>query len=124
MVTTAAEETRQLITAFINIHNVLGPGLQQKFYLNALETELLRMNLPHRRLTKDNPMEQQIKNEMHPDFIAFNNIAIRILTTNCIEDKHRFDMYEILESTDFPVGVLVTFGCRRILFENVRHPRK
>lgn len=124
MITTAAAETRQLIAASIKIHNDLGSGLQQKSYINALETELLRMNLPHRCLTKDNPIEQQVKKEIYPDFIAYNNIAIQILTANCIEDEHRLGMYEILKSTNCLVGILLIFGRRRILFESVRHPHK
>ena len=106
------ELTRQIIGACYEVHNVLGPGLEERFYRDALAHELELQGLTCRR-------EQEFVVEYKGKRLGLHRIDLIVEDTVLIElkavtgkllDVHVAQTISERNVSRLPVALLVNFG--------------
>jgi GxxExxY protein len=108
------DEGYQLLGACFEVYNVLGFGLAEELYQEAVEIELqLRgiSNVSRPKLTciyKD----RQLRKTYFPDFVVFGSVVVELKAVRQLEEEHYGQILNYLRITQHPVGYLVNFGKR------------
>lgn len=114
------EITGEIIGCAMEVHRVLGPGFQEYVYQKALEIELKQKNIQHHR-------EFEIKIYYKGGYIALRRVGFlvkEIITVELkarteIDDAHLAQAINYLESSSYPVGLLINFGAKSLQFKRL-----
>lgn len=106
------ELTRQIIAACYEVHNVLGPGLEERFYRDALAYELELRGLKCRR-----EQEFTVEYKGRPlglhrvDLIVEDKVLVELkAVTGKLPDVHVAQTISERRVSKLPVALLVNFG--------------
>ncbi|MEW6249675.1 MAG: GxxExxY protein [Planctomycetota bacterium] len=115
--------TRQIIGAAIEVHRVLGPGLLESVYEEALCVELTLRSIPFAR---QRPVDLVYKG--HPvgkgrvDLLVQNAVVVELNAVDMLLEVHAAQLASYLRTTGYRLGLLINFnmallkdGIRRII---------
>ena len=114
------DESYQIVGCAMEVHNTLGPGLNEKPYENALAIEF--------RLTGIDFLQQQpfpviykghVVGECIPDLVAFRKIVVEAKTIASITDSERGQMMNYLKITGHQLGIIINFRNPKLEWERV-----
>lgn len=114
-------QIRKIIVACLSVHGYLNPKQSKRNIIQPLETEWQRSDIPFIPIKFRNG-EQEATNKETNNYLCHNHIVTTILSCSCIEDEHRLEMYELLETLSYPMGIIISFGGRRLLAERIFSP--
>jgi GxxExxY protein len=104
--------TEQIIGSCFKVHKELGPGYNEKIYLNALKTELNGINIKYEteKIFKVCYKDKNI-GELRVDFVVENKVIVEIkaLTGN-IPKVFENQVVSYLQTSRLQVGLLINFG--------------
>ncbi len=106
------ELTELIIAACYEVHNVLGPGLQERFYRDALAHELELRGLKSRR-EQEFTVEYKGKSlgAHRVDLIVEDKVVMELkAVTGKLLDVHVAQTISERRVSDLPVALLVNFG--------------
>jgi GxxExxY protein len=106
------ELTRQIIAACYEVHNVLGPGLEERFYRDALAYELELRGLRCRR-EQEFTVEYKGKplGPHRVDLIVEDKVLVELkAVTGKLLDVHIAQTVSERRVSKLPVALLVNFG--------------
>ena len=110
------ELTEQVIAACYEVHNVLGPGLEERFYRDALAHDLDLRGLKSRR-----EQEFTVEYKGKPlgthrlDLIVEDKVVVELkAVTGKLLDVHVAQTISERRVSDLPVALLVNFGETRV----------
>src|SRR5215204_6056483 len=114
------EITGEIIGCAMEVHRVLGPGFQEYVYQRALELELKQKKLQHHR-------EFDIKIYYKGEYIALRRVDFLINDLITVELKARIEIDDAylaqainyLESSHYPIGLLINFGAKSLQFKRL-----
>lgn len=114
------EITGEIIGCAMEVHRTLGCGFQEYVYQRALEIEFKKKNIKHHR-------EFEIKIIYKGDYIALrivdflinNLVTVEIKARTVLEDVHLAQAINYLESSSYPVGLLINFGAKSLQFKRL-----
>ena len=122
------ELTSKILEAYFNVLKVLGRGLAEKVYENALCIELEDMGIPFER---QKPLAVEYKGHNVGDFIADlfvdGKVIIELKAVSAITDEHVAQALNYINLTHSKVGYILNFcqkegrGFRRLLGEAARN---
>ena len=106
------EETYQIIGICMEVHRILGKGLLEIVYKDAIEYEFKKKNILYEREKK---YEVEYKGIILPhyffaDFVVFDNIILEIKAQKGIVDEHYSWVINYLAISKCPLGLIVNFG--------------
>src|SRR5207248_5812781 len=102
----AKEEVFQIVGCAIEVLNVLGHGLVEKPYENALAVEFGLRNVPSRQQPLFDILYKEHKVGLFiPDLIAFDAVVVDTKVIDRITDHERGLMLNYLRITNLRVGV-------------------
>ncbi|MCH8318979.1 MAG: GxxExxY protein [Bacteroidetes bacterium] len=107
------EETYQIIGICMEIHRILGKGLLEIVYKDALEYETKSRNIPYEREKKYEVHYKEIilPHHFYADFVMFNSIIVEIKAQKKgIIDEHYNQMINYLAVSKCKIGLLFNFG--------------
>lgn len=115
------QEGFQVIKAFYNVHNKLGPGFLEAVYQEALEIEFKKMGIPYQKEAKINIWYDSMKLNKYykADFICFNQIIIEIKSLSYLAEAHFKQTINELKATKLPLAYLVSFGGPKVKFKRI-----
>ena len=105
-----AEETFKIVGCAMEVHNTLGPGLNEKPYENALAVEFRLAGIPFKQqppfpvLYKGN-----VVGECIPERIAYGKVVVDDKTVAVIGDSELGQMLTYLKVTGRKVGLIINF---------------
>ncbi len=106
----AKEEVFQIVGCTIEVLNVLGQGLIEKPYENALAVEFGLRNVPFRQQPLFDVLYKEHKVGLFiPDLIAFDAVVVDTKVIDGITDHERGLMLNYLRITTLRVGVILNF---------------
>lgn len=114
------EETKKIISAAMEVLKVLGHGLLEKPYENALVVELRLRGIPVEQqpvydvVYKDVPVGTYV-----PDLIVFNKVVVDTKTIDGIGDHELGKMLNYLRLTDLRVGLILNFKRAKLEWKRV-----
>ena len=114
------EITGDIIGCAMEVHRILGPGFQEYVYQRALEIELQKKNI---KFIKEFDIKIYYKGEYialrRVDFLAHDTITVEIKARNEIDDVHLAQAINYLESSSYPIGLLINFGSKSLQFKRL-----
>jgi GxxExxY protein len=106
------KESFKIIGACMEVHRVLGRGLSEVVYKDALSLEFADNNIPFSREVK---FEIEYKGRILPhyyvaDFILFEKIVLEAKAIESLTDSHIGQTLNYLAASKLKLGLLVNFG--------------
>ncbi|MBU0487126.1 MAG: GxxExxY protein [Bacteroidetes bacterium] len=106
------EESYQIIGICIEVHKILGKGLSEAVYADAIEYELLTHNIPFKR---ECPYKIEYKDIILPhyyyaDFVIDEKIILEVKAIESLTKSHSKQIINYLSASKLRLGLLVNFG--------------
>ena len=106
------DESYQIIGICMEVHRILGRGLLEIVYKDAIEYEFTMQNIPYEREKK---YEVEYKDAILPhnffaDFVVFDQIILEVKAQKGIVDEHFRWVINFLALSKCPLGLIVNFG--------------
>ena len=116
----AKEEVFQIVGCAIEVLNVLGHGLVEKPYENALTVEFSLRNISFRQQPLFDVLYKGHKVGLFiPDLIAFDAVVVDTKVIERITDHERGLMLNYLRITNLRVGVTLNFKRAKLEWERI-----
>ena len=106
------KETYQIIGICMEIHRILGKGLLEIVYKDAIEYEFKNKLISYEREKK---YEVEYKETVLPhcfyaDFVVFDKIILEVKAQKGIVEEHYSWVINYLATSKCPLGLIVNFG--------------
>ena len=106
------DESYLIIGICMEVHKILGRGLLEIVYKDAIEYEFNRQNIPYEREKK---YEVEYKDVILPhnffaDFVVYDRIILEVKAQKGIVDEHFRWVINYLAISKCPLGLIVNFG--------------
>jgi GxxExxY protein len=112
--------TGEIIGCAMEVHRQMGPGFQEYVYQRALEIELQQKAVKYQR---EFDIKIFYKGEYialrRVDFLINDVITVELKARTEIEDLHLAQAINYLESSVYPVGLLINFGAKSLQFKRL-----
>lgn len=100
------------IGAAIEVFNVLGRGMEEAIYQEALEMELTDRDIP---FISQQPLltwykGKQLKKTYFADIVTYSNIIVELKTVEKITKDHRSQLFNYMRITKQKCGILMNFS--------------
>ncbi len=110
------ELTEQIIGAAIEVHRVLGPGLLESIYEEALTVELgLRGIDFERQVEVDVVYKGHVIKGQRLDLLIESQVVVEIKAVTRLPDVAMAQVLSYLKATTLKRGLLLNFGCPRLV---------
>ena len=108
--------TEQIISAAIEVHRILGPGLLESIYEEALCHEFSLRDIPFERQKNiDVVYKNKILKEQRLDLLVFGEVVVEIKSVRKFEDVFTAQVLSYLKCTGLKRGLLINFGERKLV---------
>jgi len=113
-------ETESVIGCAFEVLKVLGHGLLEKPYENALVVEFGLRAIPCEQQRRYDVLYKTVKvGEYVPDLIAFGVVVVDVKVIERITDHELGQMLNYLKITAYPVGLILDFRRSRLEWKRV-----
>lgn len=108
------EEYYKIIGLCMEVHKVLGGGLLEAVYKEALEIEFKNHGIPYEREKefKIYYKETLLKKRFYTDFVVCNDIILEVKATKLIIDENIVQTLNYLAITKNKLGIIANFSTR------------
>ena len=115
------KESYQIIGVCMEVHRILGRGLLEIVYKDAIEYEFNRKEIPYEREKK---YEVEYKGLILPhyffaDFVVFDKIILEIKAQKGIVEEHYNWVINYLAISKCPLGLIINFGENSLVTKRV-----
>jgi len=115
-----ASETEEIIGAAMEVINVLGHGLLEKPYENALAVEFKLRGIPFEQQPQYDVLYKGVQVGFYvPDLIVKNTVVVDTKTIDRIGDHEKGQMLNYLGLTGLRVGLILNFKRAKLTWERV-----
>jgi len=105
------KENYQIIGICMEVHRILGPGLLEVVYKDALEIEFRNNNIPFER-EKEFTIDYKgntLPHKFYADFIIYDEIILEIKTVKEINNEHIAQTLNYIKLANSQIGIIVNF---------------
>lgn len=115
------ELSYQIIGVCMEIHNILGKGLLEVVYKDALEFEFRQLGIPFEREKKYSILYKghTLPHYYFADFVVFDKIILEIKAQNKILEGHYACVIHYLAISDCPLGLIINFNSPSLITKRV-----
>lgn len=115
------EESYQVIGVCMEVHRILGRGLLEIVYKDAIEYELKRKSIPYEREKKYEVEYKDIilPHHFYADFVVYDNIILEVKAQKGIVDEHYRWVINYLAISNCDLGLIVNFGEKSLVTKRV-----
>lgn len=115
------EEYYKVIGLCMEVHRILGGGLLEAVYKEALEIEFNIHNIPFER-EKEFIIKykgQTLKKRFYADFVVYNEIILEVKATKLIIDENIAQTLNYMNITKSKLGILANFSNKSLQHKRV-----
>ena len=114
------EEVHRIVGCAMEVLNVLGHGLNEKPYENAMVVEFGLQNIPFKQQPRFNVVYKEVTvGEYVPDLICFGQVVVDAKTIDKINDHELGQMLNYLKLTGLKVGLIINFKRAKLEWKRV-----
>ena len=113
------QETYKIIGICMEVHRILGPGLLEIVYKDALEIEFKLNNISYER-EKEFSIDYKgeiLRSKFNADFIVCEDIVLEIKTVKEFCNEQIAQILNYLKLADSEVGLLVNFQNKSLQYK-------
>lgn len=106
------EEYYKIVGICMEVHRILGGGLLEIVYKDALEYEFKKHDIPFER-EKEYKIKYKdiiLAHNFYADFVVFDEIILEIKASKEIVDEHTAQTINYLRLADSDLGIIVNFN--------------
>jgi GxxExxY protein len=108
--------TQQIISSAIEVHRILGPGLLESIYEEALCHELSLRGLPFERQKEiDVFYKEKIIKGQRLDLLVKGEVVVEIKSVRRLEGVFMAQVLSYLKSTGLKRALLINFGGKKLV---------
>ncbi|MGK4567064.1 GxxExxY protein [Flavobacterium sp. 3HN19-14] len=113
------EEYYKIVGICMEIHNILGPGLSEVIYKDALEFEFKSNSIPFEREKAFvvNYKNVTLAHQYYADFIVYDEIILEVKAIKEILSEHISQTINYIRLAGSEIGIIVNFS------KSVQHKR-
>jgi len=113
-------ETHQIVGCSMEVLNILGHGLLEKPYENALVVEFGLQNIPFKQQPRFDVKYKSVKvGEYIPDLICFDQIVVDTKTIESITNHETGQMLNYLKITGLQLGLILNFKRAKLEWKRI-----
>jgi GxxExxY protein len=107
--------TQRVIACAMEVHTILGPGLLERLYEDALAYELSQRGLRVERQRSIRVRYKTIElSEQRLDLVVENLVVVELKSTESVPEVFLAQLMSYLRSADLPLGLLINFNELRL----------
>lgn len=114
-------ENFAVIGICMEVHRILGPGLLEIVYKDALEIEFNNNNIPFVREKEFiiNYKGNILPHKFYADFVVFEDIILEIKTAKEINNEHIAQTLNYMRLAVTPVGIIANFQNKSLVHKRL-----
>jgi len=114
-------ESFKVIGACMEVHKVLGKGLLEVVYKDALEVEFNKQNMAFEREKKFEVQYKNIllKHSFYSDFVVFDKIILEVKAQSGLVEEHYKQTLNYLAISKMKLALLINFGNDSLHFNRI-----
>lgn len=107
-----SEESYAIRGAAMEVHQLLGSGMHEVVYGDALEVEFRLRGIPYERekTYKLNYKGMVLRHSFQCDFVCYDKIIVEIKAVQELNDMHKSQILNYLHYSNLRLGLLINFG--------------
>ncbi|MGV9003221.1 GxxExxY protein [Flavobacterium sp.] len=105
------DENYTIVGLCMEVHRILGPGLLEIIYKDALEIEFKNNNIPFER-EKEFKIQYkgiQLPHKFYADFIVYDDIILEVKSVKEISNEHLAQTLNYMKLANTPIGIIANF---------------
>lgn len=105
------EENYTIVGLCMEVHRILGPGLLEIVYEDALEIEFKNNNIPYIREKKYDVDYKGfiLPHNFYVDFVFYDDLILEVKSVKEITNEHLSRTLNYMKLADTPIGIIVNF---------------
>lgn len=112
--------TGRIVSAAMEVHLALGPGLLEGVYQSALSVVLTRLEIPHVREYRCSLFFEGVPiGELRLDLVVDRRVVVEVKALEVVAQVHRAQVLTYLRATSLVVGLLINFGTELLQVKRV-----
>lgn len=115
------DQNYQIVGICMEVHRLLGPGLLEIVYKDALEIEFKTNNIPYHR-EKEFSIEYKgviLPHKFYADFIVYEDIILEVKSVREISNDHLAQTLNYMKLADTPVGIIANFQNKSLVHKRL-----
>ena len=115
------EEYYKIIGICMEVHRILGGGLLENVYKDALEYEFRKNNIPFEREKQYDIQYKEIvlAHKFYADFIIYDEIILEVKTAKEIIAEHVAQTLNYIKLADSNLGIIVNFNNKSLQHKRI-----
>ncbi len=110
------ELTEKIIGAAIEVHRILGPGLLESIYEEALTIEMGLRGIPHQRQVEvDVQYKGHVIKGQRLDILVAGQVVVELKSVAQLPEVAMAQVLSYLKATGLKRGLLINFGASRLV---------
>lgn len=108
-----------IIGAIYEVHQELGPGLNEYVYQEGLRMQLEEENIAFEREKEYTPIyhDRTMNAKYRLDFVCMDQIIVECKAVEQLTINHRAQLFNYMRLTKLPMGILVNFAQKSAVIE-------
>ncbi|MBP6810150.1 MAG: GxxExxY protein [Saprospiraceae bacterium] len=105
----------------MEVHRILGSGLLEIVYKDALEYEFKLLGIPYER-EKEYSIDYKgtiLPHKFYADFVVYGNIILEVKALNGLIDVHIAQTINYVKLAKSQLGILVNFGSSSLQYKRL-----
>ena len=117
------EEYYKIVGICMEVHRILGGGLLEIIYKDALEYEFRKNNISFEREKKYDIKYKDIvlAHKFFADFVVYDEIILEVKASKEIIDEHTAQTINYLKLADSDLGIIVNFNKKSLQHKRIIH---
>ena len=114
-------ENYEIVGLCMEVHRILGPGLLEIVYKDALEIELKNNNIPYER-EKEYNVEYKgtiLPHKFYADFVVYDDIILEVKSVKEISNDHLAQTLNYMKLADTPIGIIANFQNKSLVHKRL-----
>jgi GxxExxY protein len=107
--------TSRIIGAAMEVHSILGPGMLEKMYEDALCVELQHEDIPFKRQQAIRMDNKGVPiGDLRLDVVVADLVVVELKAIERVLEVHGAQLLSYMRSTNLPLGLLINFNVTRL----------
>ena len=115
-----------IVGLLYEVHNELGPGLNERLYQEGLMMELSLQHIPYEREYTIHPRYKglDLESVYRIDFLVRGDVVVELKAVPNLTDEHRAQLFNYMRLSDACAGILVNFATQSCQIERYFHDKE
>ncbi len=115
------DENYTIVGLCMEVHRILGPGLLEIVYKDALEIEFKHHSIPYYREKEFKVVykEQILPHKFYADFVVFEDLILEVKSVKEINNDHLAQTLNYMRLAETPIGIIANFQNKSLIHKRL-----